>query len=110
VNRACWIDKESHDISIEVGETEHILVGLPATGDEWVTYNNPNRVNLLMREYWDPPNEFERRAINWGHGASYIVDVRIISNYRGLGETFAHRQFKLERKGNAYSAEMLETK
>jgi hypothetical protein len=112
VNRACWINKESHDIAIGVGETEHILVGLPAAGDEWVTYNNPNRVNLQMREHWDPTNELERRTINWGDGASYIVDVRIISNDFGptLGETFAHRQFKLERKGIAYSAEMLETK
>jgi hypothetical protein len=111
VNRACWIDKESHDIAIDVGETEHILVGLPTTGDEWVTYNNPNHVNLRMREHWDSPNELEKRTINWGEGASYIVDVRIISSARGttLGETFAHRQFKLEREGIAYSAKMLET-
>ena len=111
VNRACWIDKESNQIAIDVGETAHILVGLAAMGDEWVTYNNPNRVNLRVRENWDPPNELEKRTINWGDGASYIVHVRIISNDQGstLGETFAHRQFKLERKGIAYSAKMLET-
>lgn len=86
VNRACWIDEESNEIAIDVGQTEHVLVGLPTTGDEWVTYNNSNRVNLRVREYWDPPNELEKRTINWGDGASYIVDVRIISNDRG-GDT-----------------------
>ena len=111
MNRACWIYKEPNEIAIDVGQTEHILVGLPTTDDEWVTYNNPNRVNLAAREHWDPPDELEKRSINWGDGASYIVHVRIISNDRGatLGETFAHRQFKLERKGIAYSVEMLET-
>ena len=111
VNRACWIDKESNEISIDVGETEHILVGLPTTDDEWVTHNNPNRVDQRMREHWDPNNELEKRTINWGDGASYIVDVRIISNHRGatLGETFAHRQFRLERNGISYSAKMLAT-
>jgi hypothetical protein len=111
VNRACWIHKESNQIAIDVGETEHILVGLPDMGDEWVTYNNPNRLNLRVREHWDPPNELEKRTINWVEGASYIVHVRIISNDPGatLGETFAHRQFKLERKGIAYSARMLDT-
>ncbi len=103
--------KETNEIAIDVGETEHVLVGLPTAGDEWVTYNNPNRVNLRAREHWAPTDELEKRTINWADGASYIVDVRIISNDRGTtqGETFAHRQFKLERKGIAYSAKMLET-
>jgi hypothetical protein len=76
-----------------------------------VTYNNPNRVNLRAREHWDLPNELEKRTINWGDGASYIVHVLIISNDQGAtqGETFAHRQFKLECKGDSYSANMLET-
>ena len=104
------MDKDSNEISIDVGETEHILVGLLTSSDEWVTYHNPNRVNLSARELWDSPDELEKRTINWGDGASYIVDVRIISNDRGatLVKTFAHRQFVLKRQGITYSAEMLE--
>ncbi len=111
VNRACWIGNELNEIAINVGETEHILVGLPTTGDEWVTYNNSNRVAMWAHEHWDSPNDLEKRIINWSDGASYIVDVRIISNERGQtqGVTFAHRRFKLERKGIEYSAEILDT-
>ncbi len=110
VNRACWLGKDTNEIAIDVGESEHILVGLPTTGDEWITYNNPNRVSLRAREHWDAPNELEKRTINWGNGSSYIVDVKIVSNDRGttLGETFAHRKFTLERQGITYSAKMLE--
>ncbi len=109
VNRACWIDKDSNQIAIDVSQSEYILVGLVTGGDEWVTYNNPNKVNLRMREWYDPFEELQKRALNWGDGASYTVDVKIISNDPGptLGETLAHRRFALERKGATYSAHML---
>jgi hypothetical protein len=68
-------------------------------------------VSLVGREYWGPSDELEKRIINWGEGASYVVDVRIVSNMQGRtrGVTFAHKKFTLERKGIAYSAKMMET-
>ena len=112
MNRACWVGKDSNEITIGVNETEHILVGLPKE-DEWVTYHNPNRFSVLGADFWSSrqvPVELEERTLNWGEGASYTVDVRIICNAPGpfLGETFAHRQFTMQRKGISLSAKMLE--
>jgi hypothetical protein len=112
VNRACWIGKDTNEITIGVNETEHILVGLPKES-EWVTYHNPNKISVLGTDFWShrqAPVELEKRTLKWGEGASYTVDVRIICNAPGpfLGETFAHRQFTMERKGISLSAKMLE--
>lgn len=110
VSRACWIGHESNQIAIDVSQSELILVGLVSEGDEWVTYNNSNMVDLHMREWYSPSEKLQKRTANWGEGASYTVDVKIISNDRGptLGETFDHRKFALERRGIAYSAHMLQ--
>ncbi len=112
VNRACWVGKGSNEITIGVNETEHILVGLPKE-DEGVTYHNPNRFSELHTDFWTSrqvPVQLEERTLNWGEGASYTVDVRIICNDSGpfSGETLAHRQFTMERKGISLSAKMLE--
>jgi hypothetical protein len=85
VNRACWIDKESNQIAIDVGETEHILVGLPV-GDEWVTYNNPNRVNLHVREHWDPPKRIGEADHQLGRGC-LVHSARANHLQRPRGDT-----------------------
>lgn len=111
INRACWFDQQSNEISIGLSETAHIFVGLPKP-DKWITYLNPNRGREnprtgLLRTTDFP---FEERIISWGPGASYLVEVTIVSNDTGSmhGLTLAKKEFTLEYRGISFNAQMLE--
>jgi hypothetical protein len=107
VGRAYWLLHEANEITISLGDTAHILIGFPE-GDEWVAYHNPNepvkgRVNFRAAAEWDGDwKEPEKRPFDWYDGATFDVDVRIVSS--SSGQTLAHRQFLLVRNGIGYSA------
>jgi len=108
VNRAFWVDEDASEVPVEVGETKHIVIGIPSE-DCWVAFNNPNKLGSEVRERNDPLRDLEPRVINWGIGVSYAVDVRIVSTATGSkGQTLAHKVFKLERTDMAYTARWLE--
>jgi hypothetical protein len=107
VGRAYWLLHEANEITISLGDTAHILIGFPE-GDEWVAYHNPNepvkgRINFRAAAEWDGDwKEPEKRPFDWYDGATFDVDVRIVSS--SSGQTLAHRQFLLVRNGIGCSA------
>jgi hypothetical protein len=104
VSRACWLDHKWSEIRLDVGEMENILIGFPQ-GETWEAFHNPNddrRVDTYFKNV-------QERSVNWYDGASFTVDVQIVSmGAKTRGQTLAHRQFKLTRSGIAYNARWID--
>jgi hypothetical protein len=107
VGRAYWIQHEENEITISLGDTAHILIGFPE-GQNWAAFHNPNepakgRTNFRAAVEFDRDmKEAEKRPFDWYDGATFDVDVRIVSS--SSGQTLAHRQFLLARNGIKYTA------
>lgn len=43
VDRSCWIGEIANEIYLHPGDTKHVLMGI-IRGNEWITYDNPNRI------------------------------------------------------------------
>jgi hypothetical protein len=108
VSRACWLDRESSEIPIDIGRVENIIIGFPAQ-DDWATFHNPNNLSADQVDWNHMWSELEVRTANWGIGASLAVDLKIVSTgVASRGQTFAHRRFQLSRNGDRYGARWLE--
>jgi hypothetical protein len=104
IGRACWLDCKWSEIRLDVGEMQNLLIGFP--GDEtWESFHNPNddrRVNTYFKNV-------QERSVNWYDGASFTVDVQIVSmGTETRGQTLGQRRFKLTRSGIAYNARWIE--
>lgn len=104
VNRAVWIGQDANEIYIDVNDTAHILVGLPSE-NEWMTFNNSNRISAREKEYGAHSDFLEPRSMDWFPNAAYAVDVKVISGFNATkGQTLAHRTFELTRQATPFTA------
>lgn len=107
VNRAVWIGQDANEIYIDVNDTAHILVGLPSE-NEWMTFNNSNRISAREKEYWAHGDFLEPRPMDWFPNVAYEVDVKVISGFNPTkGQTLAHRAFELRRGDISFTAKWI---
>ena len=107
VNRAVWIGHDANEIYIDVNDTAHILVGFPSE-NEWMTFNNSNRISAREKEYWAHGDFLEPRPMDWFPNAAYAVDVKVISGFNPTkGQTLAHRVFELRRGDISFTAKWI---
>jgi hypothetical protein len=93
VERAFWIGKDSNQVTLEPGDSSHILVGIPHELS-WELFNNLNDYPSSMMEWNQPRHEPESIQYFSINGKVTEVELHIVSKHPSTKHrTISHRRF-----------------
>lgn len=97
IERACWIGKDQNEITLEGGDTAHVLVGIPRKKLSWTLFNNPNQNKFYYGDFGGGfRGTLEEQVLSLSKASQVAGEIIIVSKAPSTrGMTFAKKRFVL---------------